>query len=129
MLAVRLVEEARGDGADGGEQTRLRLIPANPGYVTSTGIARDARIVGKVVRVAKRVRGAACGVLAHAMSHRQNYMINSLKSEIIFSLNSLKPCQKQKTSLEIPSANSLESRTAPHRLGHIPRRPRCLLRT
>ena len=39
----------RGDGAGEEEPPRLRLIPSSPGYTLSTCLARDVRIIGKVV--------------------------------------------------------------------------------
>ncbi len=50
-FAVRRVETVEEDEPD----ARLRLIPANPDYAHSTCLARDVRVIGKVVWVVRRV--------------------------------------------------------------------------
>ena len=49
-LVVRQVEAVEED-----EPPRIRLIAANPGYAPSTCLARDVRVIGKVVWVVRRV--------------------------------------------------------------------------
>ena len=49
-LVVRQVE-----AVDENERPRLRLIPASTGYAPRACLARDVRILGKVVWVVRRV--------------------------------------------------------------------------
>ena len=48
-------ERVYGDGSDGDEAPRLRLLSASPDYTPYTCLAQDVHVVGKVLWVVRKV--------------------------------------------------------------------------